>query len=115
MKPRPRFPLLAKVFCWLFLHLVILSLGFAGFIGWQLGLGLDSLLSGSAGERLRGFGDSVREEIQGLPRADWNSSIAKVARQKNVEAGIFDFAKPENFPRVIPPNVLERAKTAVPP
>lgn len=112
---RPRFPLLAKVFGWLFLHLVILGLAFVGFVGWQLGLGPDSLLSGSAGDRLRAFGNSVREEIQGLPRAEWNAALRPLARQKNVEAGVFDFASPESFPRAIPHNVMERAKTALPP
>ena len=72
MKQRPYIPLLAKVLGWLVLHLLILALAFVGFVGWQLGLGLDSLLSGSAGERLRTFGDSAREAVIGQPRREWN-------------------------------------------
>ena len=60
MITRPRIPLMAKVLGWLSLHLLILALAFAGFVGWQLGLGLDSLLSGSAGDRLRGFGNAAQ-------------------------------------------------------
>lgn len=115
MKKRPNIPLLAKVLGWLVLHLVILALAFVGFVGWQLGLGLDSLLSGSAGERLRTFGDAAREEMLGLPRREWNDAIQPLAREKNVRAAIFDFGNPENFPHPVPANVIERMKTALPP
>ena len=47
MKIPTRFPLLAKVLAWLSLHLAILGLSFFMFVRWQLGLGLDSLLSGA--------------------------------------------------------------------
>lgn len=115
MKVRPFFPLLAKVLGWLFLHILILSLAFVAFVGWQLGLGLDSLLSGSAGERLRAFGDAARVEILDLPKSEWNDVIQPIARQKKVMAGFFDFTNPGNFPLAVPPNVFERAKTAFPP
>ena len=114
MKPGPYFPLLAKVLGWLLLHLVILALAFVGFVGWQLGLGLDSLLSGSAGERLRNFGDAAREEISDLPPPEWNDAIKPLAEKRNVTAAIFDFVNPMNFPFKMPQNVLERTKTALP-
>ena len=114
MKPGPYFPLLAKVLGWLLLHLVILALAFVGFVGWQLGLGLDSLLSGSAGERLRTFGDAAKEEISDLPRPQWNDAIKPLAEKRNVTAAIFDFVNPKNFPFKVPQNVLERTKTAIP-
>jgi two-component system sensor histidine kinase CpxA len=115
MKRRPYIPLLAKVLGWLVLHLVILALAFAGFVGWQLGLGLDSLLSGSAGERLRSFGESAREVMTGQPRRTWNDTILPLAREKNVRAAVFDFGNPEGFPFPVPHNVIERLKTSLPP
>ncbi|HEX7261168.1 MAG TPA: hypothetical protein VF258_05080, partial [Luteolibacter sp.] len=115
MKSGLHIPLLAKVLGWLFLHLLLLALTFVVFVGWQLGLGLDSLLSGSAGERLRTFGDAAREEIIDRPRQQWNDAIKPLAGQKNVTAAIFDFADPANFPQTIPQNVLERTKSALPP
>ena len=115
MKFGPHFPLLAKVLGWLFLHLLILALAFVGFVGWQLGLGLDSLLSGSAGERLRTFGDAARDQIIDRPRPEWNGAIEPLARKKNVTAAIFDFVNPKAFPVTIPLNVLDRTKTALPP
>lgn len=115
MKQSLRIPLLAKLLGWLVLHLLILALAFAGFVGWQLGLGLDSLLSGSAGERLRIFGESARDVMVGRPRREWNDAILPLAREKNVRAAILDFGNPENFPFPIPANVRERSKTALPP
>lgn len=115
MKKRPYFPLLAKVLGWLLLHLVILALAFFGFISWQLGLGLDSLLSGSAGERLRTFGDAVRDEIKELPRDEWNEAISPLAKSRDVMAVLLDPGKTDEFPSLIPANVKARMKTAIPP
>ncbi len=115
MKTRPYIPLLAKVLGWLLVHLLILAIAFVAFVSWQLGLGLDSLLSGSAGERLRSFGDSAREAVIGQPRREWNDVILPLAREKNVRAAVFDFGNPENFPFPVPANVGERLKTALPP
>jgi len=64
MKPRLRIPLLAKMLGWLLLHLLLLTLLFGGFVAWQLRLGLDSLLSGSTGERLRSFGEVIARDLR---------------------------------------------------
>ncbi len=115
MKSRPYFPLLAKVLGCLLLHLLVLALAFIGFVGWQLGLGLDSLLSGSAGERLRNFGEVSRNVIIQRPRSEWNAAIAPLASRKNVTAAIFDPGNLADSPFTIPANVQNRAKTAIPP
>ena len=115
MTSRPRFPLLAKVLGWLILHLLILGLSFFLFVRWQLGLGLDSLLSGSAGERLGAFGDAVVTRIVELPPPQWNDAIQSLAKEKNVTAAVFDPMAIMDFPRPIPPNVLQRARSALPP
>lgn len=115
MKKRPHFPLLAKVLGWLLLHLLLLALAFVAFVGWQLRLGLDSLLSGSAGERLREFGEQARAELTDLPRPKWNAALESLAAKKKVAAAIFDFTKPESFPLAMPANVLDRALTTLPP
>ncbi len=115
MKTRPHFPLLAKVLAWLFLHLLILALAFVAFVGWQLGLGLDSLLSGSAGDRLRDFGDATREKILYLKRPDWDAQIGPIARDKNVRAMMFDPDPDAEPPFKIPENVIERCRNSIPP
>ncbi len=115
MKSFPRFSLLAKVLCWLVLHLVILGLAFFLFVRWQLGLGLDSLLSGSAGERLGAFGDSVIERVMDLPPQQWNEGIKPLADEMHVTAAVL--LPPDNsvFPAPIPPNILERVRVILPP
>ena len=115
MNKRPHFPLLAKVLTWLVLHLVILGLAFVGFVRWQLNLGLDSLLSGSAGERLAAFGDAALTRMVGLPPPDWHDVIAPLAKERNVTAAVFDPAGEAGFPIPVPPNVIERARSSMPP
>lgn len=115
MNTRPHFPLLAKVLAWLVLHLVILGLAFVGFVRWQLDLGLDSLLSGSAGERLAAFGDAALTRMVGMPPPDWHEAIAPLAKERNVTAAVFDPADGAAFPILIPPKVIERARSSMPP
>jgi two-component system sensor histidine kinase CpxA len=115
MKSRPRFPLFARVLCWLVLHLVLLGLAFFIFIHWQLGLGLDSLLSGAAGDRLGAFGDAALTLLVERPPGEWNEAIEPLAEAKDVTAAIFDPAAPDTYPTDVPPNVTERARSAMPP
>jgi two-component system, OmpR family, sensor histidine kinase CpxA len=115
MKAAPRIPLLAKALCWLGLHLVILALSFFVFVRWQLGFGLDSLLSGSAGARLGEFGDQVLAEIVEQPRDQWSDTISRTALQRNLTAGLWTPRGEVPFPVAIPPNVEARARGAMPP
>jgi len=115
MNRRPHFPLLAKVLTWLILHLVILGLAFVGFVRWQLNLGLDSLLSGSAGERLSAFGDAALTRMVDLTPTEWPDVITPLAKERNVTAAVFDPAGGAAFPIPVPQNVVERARTSMPP
>lgn len=107
--------LLLKALAWLVLHLVVLAAVFFGFVRWQLGMGLDSLISGAAGERLRYFGEEALENMQDLPPTGWNETIARIAAQRHVDAGIFIPERADQFPRTIPENVLQRALASLPP
>jgi two-component system sensor histidine kinase CpxA len=115
MNTRPHFPLLARVLTWLVLHLVILGLAFVGFVRWQLNLGLDSLLSGSAGERLTAFGDAALTRMAGLPPPEWNDVITPLAKERKVTAAVLEPPGEQSFPIAVPPNVMERARTSIPP
>ena len=115
MTTRARFPLLAKVLGWLSLHLALLGLSFFLFVHWQLGLGLESLLSGAAGERLSAFGDAVIAQVSALPPRRWNEAIQPLAQAKKVTATVFDPAGVIDCPVVVPPDVLARARAASPP
>jgi two-component system sensor histidine kinase CpxA len=107
--------LLVKVLGWLVLHLLVLALAFTGFVSWQLGLGLDSLLSGAAGERLRAFGEAALAEMTDKLPAEWNQAVRPLAAGRNVAAAIYDPTLPAQFPLTIPANVIRRANGALPP
>jgi two-component system sensor histidine kinase CpxA len=115
MKAAPRIPLLAKALCWLGLHLLILALSFFAFVRWQLGFGLDSLLSGSAGANLGEFGDQVLAEIVDQPRDQWSETIQRTASRRNLTAGLWTPRGEVPFPATVPPNVESRARQAMPP
>jgi two-component system sensor histidine kinase CpxA len=115
MNKRPHFPLLAKVLILLVLHLVILGLTFVGFVRWQLNLGLDSLLSGSAGERLAVLGDAALSRMVGLAPSEWHDVIAPLAKERDVTAAVFDPMGDAVFPIPVPPNVIDRARASMPP
>jgi len=115
MKSRLHASLLVKVLGWLLLHLLVLLVAFVGFVAWQLGLGLDSLLSGAAGERLRAFGDAAQAVMIDKAPSEWDRALLPLASAKNVAAAIYDPTFPQHFPLTIPANVIRRANSALPP
>lgn len=114
MKLSIRRPLFAQVLIWLFLHLLILSLAFFGFVRWQLGLGLESLLGGAANERLLHFAQDVSDEIEVLRPNEWDDAIAKLAEQRGVTARVLDLNQPRGSLQSLPGNVVDRIRVAVP-
>lgn len=110
-----RFPLLAQVLGWLLIHLVLLGLGFFLFVRWQLGLGLDSLISGAAGERLAAFGEQVAGEIGSLPPDQADEAVARLAAERGLRAVLVDHPVELRFPGDVPENVVERVRGFRPP
>lgn len=117
MKTKRRFPLMAKVALWLAMHLLVLAAAFALFVGWQLRLGLDSLLSGATGERLESLGREISVSLAGLPRGEWDEIVAEKIAPYGLEG--FIRLEPELGPgreeSVIPVEIIERAKKELPP
>ncbi|MCP5546585.1 MAG: HAMP domain-containing histidine kinase [Akkermansiaceae bacterium] len=110
-----RFPLLAKVLGWLLVHLVLLGLGFFLFVRWQLGLGLESLISGAAGERLAAFGEQVVAEVGSMPPVEAEETVARMAAQKGLGAVLVHHPADLRFPGDVPKNVVERVRGFRPP
>lgn len=109
------FPLLIKVCGWLVLHLIILALAFTAFVRWQLHLGLDSLLSGAAGERLTSFGDEAVARMKHLAPSAWQEGLDQLAAVHRVDARIFPPQERANEEGKIPENVRERSRAFLPP
>jgi len=110
MKAPWRYSLLAKMLGWLALHLIVLAAGFAIFVGLQLRVGLDSLLSGRTGERLRDLGEVVGGELRSSPRKEWPSILERHSKTRGVKLDLWqppaDWLA-NTYPQV-PPNVVAR-------
>ncbi|RYD30688.1 MAG: hypothetical protein EOP86_19455, partial [Verrucomicrobiaceae bacterium] len=78
--PRRGLPLSLRILLWCGLNLLLLLavLLWVLFRG-QLGLGLDSLLTGRAGERLQSMADVLSGELSGLPEARWDAVISRTS------------------------------------
>jgi len=112
MKAPWRNSLLAKMLGWLALHLIVLVAAFALFVNLQLRVGLDSLLSGRTGERLRDLGESIGHELRSSPRAEWNSILQRYSSSLGLQVDLWRPAEEwqaDAFQNV-PPNVMARMK-----
>lgn len=117
MKTKRRFPLMAKVALWLAMHLLALAAAFAVFVGWQLRLGLDSLLSGATGERLESLGKEISGSLANTPPDEWEGIIAGKISPYGLE-GFFLTERdlgPEAEETEIPAEIIERARKELPP
>lgn len=77
--------MMGKMLLWLLVHLAVLALAFYLFVAWQLRLGLDSLLSGTAGDRIRNVGDLVASEIRRAPRSEWPEILERHGKSLGLE------------------------------
>lgn len=82
---RVRFPLLAKILLWFFLNLGLLGLVCGVLFGAQFRFGLDSLLAGRAGDRVRAVSGAIVNELQNRPRADWDAVLERFGGAYGVE------------------------------
>jgi two-component system sensor histidine kinase CpxA len=103
---------MAKLLLWLLVHLAVLAGAFYLFVAWQLRLGLDSLLSGTAGDRLKNVGDLVASDLRQAPRREWPAIVDRHAASLGLEASLqLNTGVWINAPsHAIPPNVEKRMK-----
>jgi len=86
VKSRARFPLMVKMLLWLLVHLGVLAAAFFLFVAWQLRLGLDSLLSGTAGERLKDVGEEIAVDLRESPRKEWPDILKRHEQKLGMQA-----------------------------
>ncbi|MCW1916948.1 HAMP domain-containing histidine kinase [Luteolibacter sp. GHJ8] len=107
---RARFPLMAKMLLWLLVHLGVLAAAFYLFVAWQLRLGLDSFLSGTAGERLRDAGEEIATELRNSSRPEWRGILER--HQEKLGVQLYLQLAPGDWigtpPEKIPANVDRR-------
>ena len=114
---KPRVPLMAKVAGWLVVHLLVLAAAFFIFIAWQLELGLDSLLTGSTGVRLKSLGNEISAELGNAPESEWDAIISGYVSPYGLEGFLRtpEEMAPGKMERGIPGGIIERVKKEGPP
>ena len=109
---RLRFPLAAKILAWSFANLALLAIVALIFAQQKLRFGLDSLVAGPAGDRLRAVAVLVVQELRDLPRNDWNGVLEKFGREYRVRLYLFAENGMEiaGAPVALPAKVTERLR-----
>lgn len=117
MKRPTRVPLLSKMLAWLVLHLLVLALLFVAFVAWQLRLGLDSLLSGATGERLRSLGEVLARDLQASGEEQWRAVLTAEAQRRGVELDLWLPRAGFRHGLLAPPpdNIRRRLEQVLPP
>jgi two-component system sensor histidine kinase CpxA len=87
--PRVRFPLAWKVILWLALNVVFLVAVAALIAQAHLRLGPESLLAGSAGERLQALAEKLGDELNARPSAEWENVLQQHAAAHRVQIALF--------------------------
>lgn len=113
MSRRARFPLLLKMLLWLSFHLAILAVAFFIFVNWQLRLGLDSLISGAAGDRLSTLGEGIAADLRSAELEEWEGILARHVAPYGLEAAVQmdDGSWAAELTRALPEDIDERLRS----
>lgn len=84
-----RYPLYLKILLWFFLNLAVLGVAAYAFIGAQLHLGLESLLSGRTGDRIAAVSEVISYELVETPRTSWGEVLDRFSDAYGVEFFVF--------------------------
>lgn len=111
-----RLPLYLQILLWFFVNLAVVGLGLALLMRAQFDLGLDSLLSGNAGERLAALGRVVGGELRGRPREEWDGVLERLGGAYGVSLSMRGPAGEPmgGFREPLPPKVVEMMRRRLP-
>ena len=117
-----KLPLYAKILLWFFLNLVMLVAAFFLVARVQFKLGLDSLISGPASERVRAISQLLSEEIRDkdLPRSDWDAALKRNSDVYKVDFYLFRedgeqlAGNPVELPAEVRTQVIDRRRPTPP-
>jgi hypothetical protein len=82
-----RFPLYAKILVWFFLNLVLLGIVTIAVLGGRVGINL--LLAGHVGERVRGVNGVIRAELRQRPSSEWTEVLQRHSEAYRVKFLLF--------------------------
>lgn len=102
--------ILGRMVLWLLLHLLLLAGVALCLLFWQFRNGLDDLLRGSAGDRLRAVGERTGSELRSLRPTNWKEPLMRFAAMHDLQVDVFmpdDRWALQEFSEV-PPEVKQR-------
>jgi two-component system, OmpR family, sensor histidine kinase CpxA len=104
-----RFPLYARILLWLGLNLGMLLAAFVLLLVSQGQIGLDKLLSGSAGARLDALANVMLAELSERPRQDWKAVLDRFGQAYGVQFLVFraDATQLAGETEILPPKVRD--------
>ena len=107
-----RFPLYAKTLLWFFLNLLILGLAFYIFLTMHMNLGLDTLLMGRVGDRLKAVAEVIALELRDSEEAQWTSVLNRFSTAYQVTFRLFSHDGTQTAGPLIelPRGVMERLR-----
>jgi len=84
-----RFPLYAKLLLWFFLNLLVLAVAGWLVFGARFRPGLDTLISGPAGDRIEAVADLVASEMRPVAHEKWDSTLQRFQSAYHVSFYMF--------------------------
>jgi two-component system, OmpR family, sensor histidine kinase CpxA len=89
MKPKRSISLLWKMLIWLLLHLLLIAVVVVSLGAWHFHSGLDVLLRGSAGDRLRASGEQIGGQLRQLSVDEWEPVMQRFGEQHGVRCDLW--------------------------
>ena len=89
MKAKRHISLLWKMLLWLLLHLFLLAVLLFCLVFWQFRNGLDSMLRGPAGDRLRASGERMAAEMRELPPHRWSEVLDRFTQENHAACDVW--------------------------
>lgn len=84
-----RIPLYAKIVLMLCANLMVVVLAFVLFFKVQLKVGLDTLLNGRTGDRIRAVTDVMAGELRELPQEKWDGTLERFSKAYELDVAAF--------------------------
>ncbi len=112
MKGKASISLLWKMLIWLILHLALLAMVLVLIGVWQLHSGLDVLLRGPAGDRIRVAGEQMSSQLRQRQIDEWGDLMTAFSREHHVQCDVWmphgDWAT--HTIKDVPADIMERLK-----
>ncbi|MHB1309340.1 MAG: hypothetical protein ACYC23_19875, partial [Limisphaerales bacterium] len=101
-------PLYAKILVWFFLNLLLLAVGFWAVVRPEVRL--ETLVAGTAGDRLQGVADLIFAELRERPASSWDETLERFGAAHGIAFAAADESgrRLAGSDLAMPPEVIDR-------